>query len=103
MATKTDRSSARKVTVTLPAPLLTRLDETVPARRRSAFIARAVEERLAVLEQAVALEEPAGAARDAADPDTAADDDVDRWLAALRGSTDRRLARLFAAPAGAER
>ncbi len=103
MAIETNRSSVRKVTVTLPASLLTRLDETVPSRRRSAFIARAVEEQLAILEQAIAIEESAGAWRDEDYPDMATDEDIDRWLAELRGSTDERLAGLFATAEEAER
>lgn len=103
MAMDTNRSSVRKVTVTLPAPLLNRLDKAVPSRRRSAFIARAIEEQLAVVEQAAAIEESAGAWRDEDYPDMATDADIVRWLAELRGSTDERLAQLFAQTEGMER
>jgi len=93
---ETNRSSVRKVTVTLPVSLLNRLDEIVPSRRRSAFITRAIEEQLAILEQAAAIEESAGAWRDEDYPDMATGENIDHWLAGLRGSTDERLARLFA-------
>ena len=102
MAMEGKRSSARKVTVTLPASLLSRLDEMVPSRRRSAFITRAVEEQLAILEQARAIEESVGAWRDEDYLDMTASEDIDRWLAELRGSTDERLARLFAEAEGVE-
>ncbi|GEM_PF-742640 len=87
MATESNRSSTRKVTVTLPVSLLTRLDKMVSSRRRSAFIARAIEEQLAILEQAAAIEESAGAWQDENYPDMATDEDIDRWLTELRGST----------------
>jgi hypothetical protein len=41
--------------------MLARLDERVPARGRSRFILEAIEERLAIEEQLVALDEAAGA------------------------------------------
>ncbi len=103
MATETNQSSVRKVTVTLPVSLLTRLDGIVSSRRRSAFIARAVEEQLAILEQAAAIKESAGVWQDEDYPDMATGEDIDRWLAELRGSTDERLARLFAEAEDAER
>jgi Arc/MetJ-type ribon-helix-helix transcriptional regulator len=102
MATETDRTSMRKVTVTLPASLLTRLDERVPSRRRSAFIARAIQEQLAILEQAAAIEESAGAWRDEDYPEMATDEDIDRWLIELRGATDERLAQLLHLAEGTE-
>lgn len=98
MATETKPPTGRKVTVTLPVSLLNRLDDLVPSRRRSAFIARAIEEQLAVVEQAVAIEESAGAWRDEDYPDMITNADIDRWLAELRGPTDERLVRLFAEP-----
>ena len=58
------KTGLRKVTVSLPASLLDRLDDEVPQRKRSAFIARAIESQLAIQEQAAALEASAGAWRD---------------------------------------
>ncbi|MBN1937083.1 MAG: hypothetical protein JW934_20665 [Anaerolineae bacterium] len=78
-------SNETKVTVTLPRDLLARLDERVPSRRRSSFIARAIEEQLAILEQAAAIDESAGAWRDDAYADMSTDADIDRWLAEVRG------------------
>lgn len=101
MATETNPPTARKVTVTLPASLLRRLDEIIPSRRRSDFIARAIEDQLAIVEQAAAVEESAGAWRDKEYPDMTTGADIERWLIELRGSTDERLAKLSSG-AGAE-
>jgi hypothetical protein len=74
-----------KVTVSLPTSLLARLDGKVPARKRSEFIAHAIEEQLAIIEQAEAIEAAAGAWKDEDHPDLATDEDIDRWIANLRG------------------
>jgi len=79
----------RKVTVSLPFSLLNRLDRKVPRRQRSAFVAQAIEERLAIEEQAAGLEASAGAWQDSAYPDMATEADMDRWLADLRGPAYR--------------
>ena len=80
------------MTVTFPRPLLQRLQERVPPRQRSAFIAEAVEEKLALEEQLAALEEAAGCWRDEDHPEMRTDEDMDRWLADLRRSWDEHLA-----------
>lgn len=77
---------SQKVTVTLPKGLLERLNENIPSRKRSLFIAKAIEEHLALIEQVAALDEAAGAwslenhptMRDAAG--------IDRWLKDTRQS-----------------
>ena len=97
MATETNQS-VRKVTVALPSSLLTRLDDKVPFRQRSAFIARAIEEQLAILEQVVALEESAGAWPDKDYGDMIAEEEMDQWLIELRGSAEQRPARLATDP-----
>ncbi len=76
----------RKITVTLPTALLTRLDEQIPARQRSRFIFEAIEERLALAEQVAALDETAGAWTDENHPEMKTDEDIDRWLTNLRAS-----------------
>jgi len=78
--------STRKVTLTLPKSLLIRLDAAVPGRKRSRFIAEAIEERLAIAEQLAALEETAGAWTDERHPDMRSDADIDQWLANLRAA-----------------
>jgi hypothetical protein len=65
--------------------VLARLREHVPASQRSRFILEAVEERLALEEQVAALEESAGAWSDQNHPEMRTDEDIDRWLADLRG------------------
>lgn len=81
----------QKITLTLPKALLARLDAAVPARRRSRFIAEAIEERLAIEEQLVALEESAGVWSDERHPELRTEADIDNWLRELRASwnTDR--------------
>lgn len=89
MATTTD---TQKITVTLPSPLLARLDELVPSRQRSTFIARAIQEQLALLEQIAAIDAAAGAWRDEAYPELADDAAMDAWLTHLRRGWQRETA-----------
>lgn len=91
MATRTSASETQKVTVILPRSLLERLREHVPPRQRSAFIAEAVEEKLALQEQLAAIEETAGCWSDEDHPELRTDEDIDRWLAELRNSWDAHL------------
>ena len=84
MSTKVTSPEMRKLTVTLPEELLNRLDVAVPRRERSAFIARAIEEQLAIEGQMAAIEEAAGCWSDEAHPDMKTEADMDRWLAELR-------------------
>ena len=76
--------NSQKITVTLPQPLLTRLDEIVPTRQRSAFISQAVQAQLALLEQAQALDETAGIWSDTDYPELGDDAAIDGWLNTLR-------------------
>lgn len=89
MAIETSDMDTQKITITLPKRVLTRLNELVPARKRSSFISDALEERLAIEEQVIALEESAGAWTDAAHPDMIDDAAIDRWLETLRSSWSR--------------
>ena len=91
MATETDPRT-RKVTVSLPTSLLDRLDDKVPPRRRSDFIARAIEEQLTITDQVEALAESAGAWRDEDYPELVTEHAMDRWLAELRGPAGSREA-----------
>lgn len=86
MAINKTRSEVHKVTITLPAVVLARLNELVPARQRSRFIAEALEERLALAEQARALDETAGSWLAENHPDMANGAAIDEWLDALRQS-----------------
>lgn len=79
----------KKITVTFPQQLLDELDAVVPPRERSLFIAQAVQERLAILEQARVVDEAAGAWRDEAYPELSDDENIDGWLAQLRQEWQR--------------
>jgi len=79
-------TSQKKITVILPKPLLEKLDEYVPARGRSRFIAEAIEERLALVEQLAVLDETAGTWTDERHPEMRTDEDIDRWIENLRAS-----------------
>ncbi|HSN75111.1 MAG TPA: hypothetical protein VL334_08480 [Anaerolineae bacterium] len=86
MAIKTASSETQKITIILPKIVLQRMDELIPARQRSRFIAQALSERLALEEQLLALEESAGAWSDVGHPELVDDEAIDRWLADLRTS-----------------
>jgi predicted transcriptional regulator len=89
MVVETTELDTQKITITLPKAVLERLNELVPARRRSRFISEAVEERLALEEQALAVEEAAGTWSDDNHPEMLDDAAIDRWLDAVRSSWRR--------------
>jgi hypothetical protein len=74
----------QKITVTLPRQLLKKLDAVVPPRKQSSFIVKAVQEQLAILEQAQAVDEAAGIWQDDDYPELGNDRKIDEWLAQLR-------------------
>lgn len=78
-------SSTQKITLSLPQVLAERLNAQIPARQRSLFIARILEDYLAVAEQAALLDETAGCWSDEHHPELATGEEIDAWLAALRG------------------
>lgn len=86
MASKTSKPATQKITISLPQPLAERLKARVPPRQRSDYIARVLAEQLALEEQLSALEETAGCWRDENHPDLEGDEDIEAWLANLRGS-----------------
>jgi predicted transcriptional regulator len=98
MGVKISLPAYRKITVSLPTALVDRLGEVVPARGRSQFIARAIEEQLLIEEQVMALDETAGAWRDANHADLVTPEAIDQWVRELRSSWERP----FAADAEAE-
>ena len=85
MANNSSAVITRKVTVTFPETLLERLDKMIPSRQRSQFIALAVQEQLALLEQVTALEETVATWTDSNHPEMLTEADIDQWLAELRG------------------
>ena len=80
-----------KITVTLPKALVRRLRKQVPARVRDQFVAHALEESLALAEQTAVLEETAGVWKESDYPELKTPEDIDRWLAALRGGWFERF------------
>jgi hypothetical protein len=89
MATTLPETAMQKITISLPRDLAKRFKDRIPARRRSDFIARILEEYLALEEQISALDETAGCWRDEHHPDMTTDADIDNWLVNLRGSWQR--------------
>lgn len=85
MMIKTAVSDLQKVTITLPKAVVTRLNHLV-ALQRSRFIAETLEERLALEEQLLALDETAGAWSDENHPDMLDDAAIYGWLNTLRSS-----------------
>lgn len=83
MARRKPQHEARKIAVTIPMSLLQRLDECIPKQQHDEFIVEAIEERLALVEQNVMLEETAGAWTDAHHPDLCTEEDIERWRVEL--------------------
>lgn len=81
--------ATQKITVALPKALLTQLDAIVPIRERSQFIARAIQEQLAILIQAEAVDEAAGSWTDEAYPHLLDDTAINNWLSELRSGWQR--------------
>ena len=86
MSTNSSATQAQKITVTLPRDLIERLDNRVPSRQRSRFIANAIESQLAIEEQIAVVEETAGAWKEEKHPEMKTEEDIDAWLQNLRQS-----------------
>jgi len=80
-----------RTNVILPDELLKEVDRIVGPRRRSAFIAEAVRERLARLKFLKALEQAAGAWSDESHPDLRTQKDIELYLNRVRKTTAKRL------------
>jgi metal-responsive CopG/Arc/MetJ family transcriptional regulator len=92
MTKKTSRPDIQKMTVTFPRAVLQRLRERVAPRQRSAFIAEAVAEKLALQEQLAAIEEAAGSWQDEDHPEIQTEQAIDHWLTESRRAWDEHLA-----------
>jgi len=79
-----------KTQIVLPEPLMDELRKTIPNRRRSQFIAEAIEERLRAMKFQKALKESAGCWSDANHPDLKSQGDVNRFLRRFRARFKRR-------------
>ncbi len=79
-----------ELTITLPAALLTKLNEYIPTRQRNLFVQKAIEELLALEEQTAALAETAGAWSGAAYADLDSPTAVEGWLKSFRAGWQSR-------------
>ncbi len=71
--------TSEKITISLSKELAQQFKSLVPSRQRSAFIAKLLEQQLALQQQVNALNESAGVWQDKNHPELAADG-VDAWL-----------------------
>ena len=78
--------TTQKITLSLPMSLVEQLKALVPSRKRSAFVAEALRERLEEEETQKVLKETFGAWSDEDYPEFATDEDIDRWLREFRAS-----------------
>lgn len=90
MTTDLSKSITQKMTISLPPDLAERFKAYVPARQRSTFIAKMLEEYLAIQEQVEALDEAAGCWSSEYHPDMETGSDIDAWLAKLRSIWQRQ-------------
>lgn len=79
-----------RTTITLPADLDARLRESVPQRKRSAFIAAALELKLRELEAREAWDQAAGICKDDDYPHWRTPDDVRRYIDEARAPENWR-------------
>lgn len=86
MPEKENRTATQKITVTIPVEVLTMMDKFIPARQRSSFIVEAIKEQLEIAEDLAVLEATAGAWSEADHPELRTPEDIDRWIAQLRGT-----------------
>ncbi|MCL4871265.1 MAG: hypothetical protein KJ063_20075 [Anaerolineae bacterium] len=83
--------ATQRITVALPKTLLTQLDAIVPARERSQFITRAIEEQLAILSQVEVVDETAGIWKDEDYPYLRDEAAMNEWLSQLRSGWQRPI------------
>ncbi len=83
--TKMVRQATARLNLVLPRDLANELCELVPTRQRSRFIADVLSRELRRLRLLDALECSYGAWADEDHPELATDDDIDRWIAEMRG------------------
>lgn len=79
-----------KTQIVLPDQLADALKTVVPLRKRSQFIAQAVEARLRVLQFQQALKTAAGSWTDHNHPELKTQRDINRYLARFRGRFSSR-------------
>ena len=94
----TTYGNTQKITISLPAELIQQLNELVPARKRSKFIAEALQRQLEIEDFERILDETAGAWKEEDHPDLRTGADIDRAIREMRatwmvqgGGEDERL------------
>src|SRR5690348_9633404 len=81
--------ATRRAHIILPEQLVEDIDRMVGRRRRSGFIAQAIETELMRLRQLVAIEKAAGSWKSQNHPELA--QGAARWVSRLRQESDKRL------------
>ncbi|MBI3962087.1 MAG: hypothetical protein HY335_05000 [Deinococcus sp.] len=89
-----EKARVRKVHLLFPETLIQELNRTVRPRTKSQFVVEAVQEKLDRLRLEKGLRAGFGAWRDKNHPDLRTHQDMERYLRALRHSTQERLRRL---------
>lgn len=80
-----------RMNIRFPRQLAEDLKRLVPPRKRSQTIVAATAEMVARLKQQAALKAGAGAWSDQRHPELKTQDDINRYLADLRSSTNKRI------------
>jgi predicted transcriptional regulator len=83
--------NVRRTNIILPDKLVEEVDRVAGKRKRSQFIAQAIQERLAKIKFEQALARAAGAWRDENHPDLSTQEDINRYLKRVRQATNERL------------
>jgi hypothetical protein len=78
---RTGNTPSRRINLLLPPDLAEELRRLVPPRRRSRVISEALARELRRLKALGAIEQSAGAWGDAAHPEMATGEAIDRWIA----------------------
>ncbi|MFQ6117565.1 MAG: CopG family ribbon-helix-helix protein [Candidatus Bipolaricaulia bacterium] len=81
----------RRTNVMLPEELLEEIDRVAGKRKRSRFIAEAIEEKLARMRFEEALAQAAGAWSAEHHPELKTQEEINRYLERVRRSTDERI------------
>jgi hypothetical protein len=90
MSITPSKNTTEKLTISLPRSLVEHFKARVPPRQRSIFIAKILEECLAIEEQLQALDESAGCWSEDRHAEMVTGEDIDAWLTTLRGRWGRQ-------------
>lgn len=81
----------RRTNIVLPEELVEEVDRVAGKRKRSWFIAQAIQEQLAKIKFKQALAQAAGAWSDENHPDLRTQADINRYLKRVRQTTNERI------------